>query len=323
MAHELEIIDGRASFLGRDDAWHRLGHAIGRPFTWADVVEYCPTVALPVNKLPLGDLMPLNVVPADMHGMLRSDGKLLAVVGDKYEPVQAEEMYDFGNAVQGLTNAPLVSVAGLREGRQYAFTYHLGDSEVGGEQFTHKFSIVGSHDGSILNMGLRSTTTIVCANTMAAALMSAVDRITLRHTANVRERMEEAVRAAQVSREGIEHFEQTVAALQTTPIGTRDFDLLLDGVFPVTDAKARTANEVQRARGAVRSLFGSPLTEGFGGTGWAFVQAVNTYEQWSAPVRKTKGVSTETVRALRQFDALVKGGHPLTQKAASLVLAGV
>jgi hypothetical protein len=113
--------------------------------------------------------------------------------------------------------------------------------------------------------------------------------------------MDDALLVADTARTGTAAFEHKVLVLQERQVSMRDFDVLLDAVLPVTDAKARTANEIVRARGAVRSLFDSPLTEGFAGTGWAFVQAVNSYEQWSAPVRKTKGVGSETVRTV-QFD---------------------
>jgi phage/plasmid-like protein (TIGR03299 family) len=322
VSSEVEMYeDGGAAFLGQEDAWHRLGVTIGRPFTWIDVQENCATVAMAVRKIALADLMPFHSVPADMFANVREDEKILSVVGDKYEVVQSVEMYEFGCALQGFADLPLVSVVGLREGRQYAFTYHLGDSTVGGEQIRHYVSVVGSHDGSIANLVIRSSIVIVCANTMAAAITSGVDRITLRHTVNVRERMDAALEVIGVATDGVARFEAQVAKLQVVKLETREFDLILDGLFPITDAAARTANEVLRARTAIRDAFYSPLTEGFKGTGWAAVQAVNSYEQWAAPVRKTKGVATDTVRALRQFDSMVKGGQPLTQKATALVLA--
>ena len=55
--------------------------------------------------------------------------------------------------------------------------------------------------------------------------------------------------------------------------------------------------------------------------GWAFVQAVNSYEQWNAPLRKTKNMATDTARAVRQFDQITGKGQPQTAKAVSLVLA--
>jgi len=322
MAHELDIIDGTAAFLGREDPWHHLGFVLGRAFEWADVEQYVPTVASRVNKMPLQDLLnPFVQADNDLYGMVREyDDKVLSVVGGRYEPIQAEEMYDFGSAIQGLFEAPLVSVAGLRKGRQFAFTYDLGASEVGGEKFKHHQSIIGSHDGSIQNLALRSSTVIVCANTMAAALMNGVNRITLRHTANVRDRMEQAVEVVTAARQGIEDFEQTVSRLQAKTVLPREFDIYLDGLLPAVDEEARTYTQREAARGAVRSLFRSPLTAGFENTGWAFVQAVNTFEQWSAPLRRAKGENVKDARAMRQFDALVKGGHPLTQRAAELVL---
>ena len=78
------------------------------------------------------------------------------------------------------------------------------------------------------------------------------------------------------------------------PLGTDD--------KPVS---TRQENANTAAQDAVYALFNAPLNDGVEGTGWAFVQAVNSYEQWNAPTRKTKGLGSETTRAIRQFDSLL------------------
>ena len=49
MSHELEILDGRAVFLGRVPAWHKLGQVVGDDFGLDEVREQAPEVLMPVR----------------------------------------------------------------------------------------------------------------------------------------------------------------------------------------------------------------------------------------------------------------------------------
>ena len=54
------------------------------------------------------------------------------------------------------------------------------------------------------------------------------------------------------------------------------------------------------------------------GNAWSVLQAVNTWENWGAPVRKTQGRSEQETRALRQVDQLVTNSQPYTEHALNL-----
>ncbi len=102
-------------------------------------------------------------------------------------------------------------------------------------------------------------------------------------------------------------------------------------MFPVDDdTTARVANVNNEAIEVVGTFYkaqnGGQAVVDSPGNGWSFVQAVNTYENWAQPVRKTKAqngtVRSETItRALRQVEQLQASKQPLTERAAELILA--
>lgn len=332
MSHEIEFIDGRAQVLGREEWWHRLNQGLGRLATWEDVQTLVPVLTWPVEKFAMSDLIDTNEgwkVHEDEHAIVRlEDGQVIRTgVGDRYTVVQAYELYEWGQSVIDVLGrhdeeAQLVSAGSIRGGRQYFFVFEQNEVTVNGVTYRGYFNLLGSHDGSRNNTLRPSNLITCCANTYDMNLGSSAV-FTFRHTSGVQERMEQALLIVEQTQAAKANFASLIGELTMVTIRGREFDLLQDSLFPTQDVAARTLAEHQRAREAVAELFVAPLNDGVEGTGWAYVQAVNSYEQWNAPVRKAKGLGTDTTRALRQFDALATGSQPLTNKATELVLAGV
>jgi len=327
MSHELEIIDGRALFLGKKDAWHRLGTVVGDAFGETKIQEHAPELLMDVELIVPHVLTPNGISPlVKTAAVVRSDGKIVGegVGQDSYGIVQAREAFEFGQQLAGaFGDKPLVSAGSIREGTQFFFCYEVDSREVGGERINSHFSVISSHDMTLALQGLKSTVVPVCANTVAMALESAVDRILLKHTSKVDERMAQILAARELVEEHTEAVVRRIATLQATQV--RNFDLVVDGVLPKMDGKGRGVTMRTDQRKQLRELyFDSELVAPWRGTGWGALQAVNSFEQWVAPVRgKAKGQSDEQLRAVRQFDAMVKGVQPLTAKATELILAGV
>jgi hypothetical protein len=98
---------------------------------------------------------------------------------------------------------------------------------------------------------------------------------------------------------------------------------MLDLILPKLSDESLRAIRRENARHEIMALAGSAMVpEDLRDTGWAVVQAVNTYENWVKPSRKTKYGDNSI--AVRQFDAAITGkGQDLTQRAISAVLASV
>lgn len=327
MSHELEIIDGRALVLARDPMWHSLGQVTGDNFDAAWIERYAPEILSDVT------LQPTYVVVSDDDGstwyqetpmkgavVRQIDNK---VVGEglglaSYGVVQPTDAYEWGQIISGYAGLPLVSAGTLREGRQFFFTYQMGDEAPCGINYTPYLTVTSSHDGSLSLMALFSDIITVCANTLAWTLeeaKGAANRVTLKHTANVDQRMQMALEALRGAAMHVEKVNKQIETLAMIRLSAFDKTNLLDNLFPSISEDGRAKTMREKTRDSVRSLMRSQVIEdGLQDTAWAWVQAVNTYENWNAPIRNGD-------RAERQFDAIVKGNQSLTNNALNQVLA--
>lgn len=328
MSHELEFTNGTANFLGREDAWHRLGQVIGDSFDIDTMEERCPELVMPVRLEPTYVRVGGSFAETpEMCAAVRADGKIVGegLGKDSYTVVQQRDVFEWGAQIAELGDFPFISAGLIREGRQFFATLDAGGFGLGGLRVQSHLTVFGSHDRSYGVGALYSNVVVVCANTWAAAQSSAKDRLTIKHTTSAEERMKAAVAAIHGVKEWIaaeqKAFERLAAVRLVTT--TKKFDLAVDAVLPSLDTKARGSEQREEARDAIRTLAVAPVVADSKGTGLAFVQAVNTWENWNGTVRGMRGRSKETVRAERQFDAVARGRQPLTASAIKAVLATV
>lgn len=325
MSHELEIIDGRAVVLGRDPMWHSLGQVTGKNFGIERINEFAPEILSPVTLQPTyvavnGDFgMEYKETPLKGAIVRDIDGKVVGegVGKDTYGIVQTADAFEWGQTISGFGDLPLVSAGTLREGRQWFFTYQMGEEAPAGIKRTPYLTVASSHDGSMGLLALFSDIITVCANTLAWNVAEATDRVNLRHTSHVEDRMRDALVTLERAAERVQAVNKRIETLAM--IKVQSFKPLMDTLLPRIDVKEGDSTRGQtlrdNARTAVRELLRSQVVEDdHRHTGWAWVQAVNTYEQWTQPIRGGN-------RATRQFDAVVKGKQPLTAQAVEQVLA--
>lgn len=327
MSHELEFTNGTANVLARDPMWHKLGQVVGDAFDIATMAERVPELVMPVRMEPVyARIDGAYVELPETACTVRADGKIVGegMGKESYTIVQQRDIWEWAAEIAQLGDFPFVSAGLIREGHQFFATLDAGGFGIAGLRVNSHLTAYGSHDRT-LNVGaLYSHIVAICANTFAAAQASAKDRITIRHTASVEERMKATLAAIKGVREWQEQeqaiFEKLAAVRLTTKM--RTFDLAVDAVMPSLDAKARGAAQREEAREALRVLATAPVVADSAGTGLGFVQAVNTWENWNGTVRGRKGRPVDVVRAERQFDAVAKGTQPLTAKAIGTVLIG-
>jgi hypothetical protein len=340
MSHDLEIKDGMAQAMFERVAWHQLGTVVGENFGWEDAIAAGLTITLPVEKVPMQDL--LTAVPlgdsldgptlraqSDEYASVRADGTVLKCgTGEQHTIFHAADGYAFGQAVREQVQevegvrADLKSLGTIDRGRKWFMTFDLGEFHIGDYAVRDYVSVNGSYDCSWLLSLLSSPIIEVCANTVAAARAAGVTHYRFKHTSGIKDRVEEAKRALArhaINRTALKQLGETLLARPVTP---SEYGKLVNAIFPVDDVPTRTQNVNTELRDKVDTLYKAqvgPQVVANTGNAWAFVQAVNTVENWATPVRNTKGNSESQTRALRQIDALVTGKQPLTDKAFELL----
>jgi len=332
MAHSLEFNkDGKAQVMLRKDAWHHLGTVVGDNFGWLDAIASDLAITKSVSKVALRDVVMDGFDCADdQYAAVRQDGKVLyGGHGEAWAPFQTEAAYEFVQFLrdeQGI-QADLESLGTIRHGTQWFMTFKSGQFDIGGFDVTDYLTASGSFNGTWKFQVQSHQTVAVCANTITAIRWAGRSHYAFKNTTNIADRVEEAKRVVEMQRDRQYGFKAFGERLLNAEVSNLRFKYLVDDLFPLDDEMPKRAfNRNADARKTVGALFrsasndGPEVAAGVEGTGWAFMQAVNTYENWGTAVRASKGQSKETARALRQMDTALNGSQPLTDQAVALLI---
>lgn len=301
------------------DAWHGLGTVVEGRLTAAEALHEAKldwTVKLaPSFALIDGEHVE---VPERFH-TYRSDVNLvLGTVGNRYVPVQNEELFSFLDAIVDSGEAHYETAGSLFNGRVVWLLLRPDENEltIGGDPFRKYLLASTSHDGSAATRVKPVITRVVCANTKAAADREHSATFSARHTSGATQKVAQAREALDIGFTYFAEFEEEVKRLQAVDIELAKFDEIVKELVPLSDdtpdGRQRTVRE--KARAGIRHNYLQTEEVGdFQGTGWGVVQAVNGWELWGQTVRGD--------RFERQASNAVRGHEPLTAKARELVLA--
>lgn len=200
MAHNINFNEqtGKHSFFSvKEKAWHGLGQIVEDYPTSKEALQFAG-LAFEVLKRPnthrLDDGM--EIISKNSFYTYRPDTG--AVLGDRlgkdYEVVQNVDAFSFFDAIVNGYGIQYETAGALGKGEKIFITAKLpGYIKVGNDDMIEKYLfLTTSHDGFGSIMAAFTPTRIVCNNTLNAALKNCSNSIKIRHTANVKERLEEA-----------------------------------------------------------------------------------------------------------------------------------
>jgi hypothetical protein len=248
--------------------------------------------------------------------LIRSDG---VIVGEglgrgSYVPVQAEQVYEFAREIQVLTDWPLIAAGSRSEGRHFYFALRGEPVQSSGVPLDPITAVVSSHDGTLPFMAMHSL--FVNGTPLVAPVFGHDDRTALKHTVNAEDTGLKALEAVRHSLSHTTHCADLITQLLSVKMQTRN---AVDALLPQVKGETRAAVLRYTARNTIWEMVERRGVEDTI-TGWGFVKLVADYETWVAPVRATSDEhATEAgVRAVRQFDAVMRNRQPLTQEAVIL-----
>ena len=251
MAHELDVkANGTAAmFSVKETPWHQLGEVLTDAPTFAEAmtlggldfdVELQPMRAtVPVNET--GDTIEVDV--PNHRAVVRMDRKnVLGVVGPSYHVLQNADAF---RVLEPLVDAGVATIetgGTLREGRDvWMMTkWNISDPmvrDVLGAEVQPYALISNNHTGARKVTLQETPIRVVCANTLGFALQDLSKAITVRHTANVKERVVDA--ATELFANVISRYQKIAtqyAALKATVLDEQQFSaLVLDVLAPLPD----------------------------------------------------------------------------------------
>jgi phage/plasmid-like protein (TIGR03299 family) len=217
MAHNLnfnEKTNQHSFFSVKEKAWHGFGQIIQDYPTSAEAIKHAG-LDYTVEKRKLftfdnenhnGDpdkdiIIPEIEVPGYFATMRTDTEQVLGVVGKDYEIVQNVDAFSFFDSIVGGDGIQYETAGVLGKGERIFITAKLpGYIKVGREDLIEQYLfLTTSHDGYGSITAAFTPVRIVCNNTLNAALRNQSNSIKIRHTANAKDRLEQAHKVMGIS----------------------------------------------------------------------------------------------------------------------------
>lgn len=306
MAHEIESM----FYLG-ETPWHGLGKRVVEAPSVEEAIKQAGldwrVLERPIYlgpDAPADNATPSDAVtldkawyenPAQREGLqitshkalLRAtDGALLGVVGNRYQPLQNSEAFNFFNPFveQGLVD--LETAGSLRDGKRIWILARIkGDSDISivGDDVVRKFILLSnSHDGTLAVRVGFTPVRVVCANTLAIAHHDGESSlIRLRHSRSLLQNLDALRDTINLANQSFEATAEQYRALAQRQINAADLHKYVKIVLghektEDKDLSTRAENQIAEVVSLFESGRGNNLP-GVRGTVWAAYNAVTEY----------------------------------------------
>ena len=264
-------------------------------------------------------------IPTHKAIVRTTDNHIMGVVGNKYQPVQNIEAFEFMDSLvhDGLMQYEIVG--SYRDGKRVWLLGKTGSFDVvPGDEVNKYLFLMNSHDGSSALRCFFTSVRVWCQN-MIRHLFSkhAKDGVRLHHTKNIKEHFTEARDVLRLGNQNFNEFERTAKYISTKQINTQRLDTFVEELFPIPklileENPDKVPHSIQKARNKVTELFeygvGNDIPN-VRGTGWAALNAVTEYANYYRTARGNQ-------KQERRFEySLFGSGVNLIDKAQQLLVA--
>ena len=306
MAHNITETDTVISV--RDAGWHGLAQVLDdhvTPETARQMAFDWEPVTMPLYRaVPVvgddGSLSTTYEEVPGIKGVERSDnGEFFGSVGEDYVHATNKEMTEIAESIEGISsNEVKVETAGsLKGGRKVWMLLSLAEPlEVKGDPHGLTkpfFALQNNHDGYGSFRGQALFTRIICDNTAQAADLearAANHEFTFRHTAGLKDRIEEAKKAVAMWRESVKNWQLLMDELVSLKVNEDQKQAFMDQFIPMpvstATVSARVLTNIDNARGEFNAIMNGITSEGVDDTAYGLVQAAIEFNQH---VRGTRG----------------------------------
>jgi phage/plasmid-like protein (TIGR03299 family) len=217
MGHNINFNEqtGKHSFFSvKEKAWHGLGQMVEDYPTSQEALKFAGLdFTVEKRKLftydnenqngnPDTDIIIPEIEVPNFYATVRTDNEtILGVVGKDYEVVQNIEAFSFFDSIVGGDGIHYETAGALGNGERIFITAKLpGYIKVGIDDLIEQYLfLTTSHDGFGSITAAFTPIRIVCQNTLNAALRRHSNSIKIRHTANAKDRLEQAHKVMGIS----------------------------------------------------------------------------------------------------------------------------
>jgi len=336
MAHLLESVNGETAFASfREPAWHGLGTVFEEEVSTAEMLKKAKlnnwSVRLEDIEIPteFDSDKSYSFVVRD-NPFTKGNKDVLGVVGERYVPLQNEELFDFADNM--LDNGGRWETAGSIKGGRVVFGALALERETvidpnGVSDKVNTYLLVNtSHDGSIAIQASITPVRVVCANTLNLALGqrgrngSVKQSFKIRHTQTASGKVQIAREALGLANAYIDEFSKMANEMIQKEVSKKKFDEIVLALYPqpketAKGATSRWENKIDLINDIYVGDFNNTIT----GTAWGVANALTERLDWYRTGRKGK---TESILASASgFDPMTNAEKNRIFKAVQLATA--
>ena len=311
MAHELETVNGQTSFASlREPAWHGLGTVFTEEVTTKEMLDLAHlsnwNVRLEDVAIPEGfasDRSFSFVTRTNPFNPEQND--VLGVVGERYVPLQNEDLFDFGDLM--LDGGGRWETAGsIKGGRQVFGSLALERETVldpnGVSDKVNTYLLINtSHDGSVAIQASITPVRVVCANTLNLALGnrgrggSVKQSFKIRHTATASGKVQQAREALGLANAYMDKFDEMAKAMIETEVTKAQFDKIVALAYPAPEKDSKGSFKKHNDKmDLIQSIYVGEYNKTIAGTKWGAFNALTERLDW---YRSARGGSNESILA--------------------------
>ena len=336
MAHELETQNGKTSFASfREPAWHGLGTVFTEE---KNTSEMLAAANLNNWNVRLEDLEIPNHLTSDKSYQYvvrtnptdSSQTDVLGVVGQRYVPLQNEELFSFGDNI--LDGGGRWETAGSIRGGRVVFGSIALERETildpnGVADKVKTYLLINtSHDGSIAIQASITPVRVVCANTLNLALGSIRKKngvkqsFKIRHTQSAEGKIAVAREALGLANAYMDEFDKMAHAMIQHEITAQQFNDIVLAAYPKPESDKKIAltkwtNKVD----TINDIYTGEFNGMIAGSAWGAFNALTERLDWH---RSARGGNNEAMLAAASgFDATITAEKNRLLKVVKDVLA--
>ena len=320
MAHLLESVNGQTAFASlREPAWHGLGTVFQEEVSTKKMLELAHldkwNVRLEDVEIPAGmeSDKSYSFVVRD-NPFIDNQKDVLGVVGERYVPLQNEDLFDFGDLM--LDGGGRWETAGsIKNGRVVFGSLALERETIldpnGVSDKVNTYLLINtSHDGSVAIQASITPVRVVCANTLNLALGqrgrngSVKQSFKIRHTATASGKVQQAREALGLANAYMDKFDEMAKAMIEKEISKAKFDEIIELAYPKpeTDSKG-SLKKWETKIDTIQQIYQSATTNMIAGTSWGAFNALTERLDWH---RAGRNGNTESILASASgFDPVI------------------
>lgn len=211
---------------------------------------------------------------------------VFGIVGKNYTIVQNDEAFSFVDGIisEGLT----FEKAGETSYMNYIIA-SLPEQYILDDGFKPYIIFQNSHAGATTLKASICPLRIVCQNQFTMAFRNSENKISLRHSSSIHEKMEEAQHILQFTADYMNDFNKQAIKMASTKLSEDKAKDLIDKYFLVEDdASTRKVNSNEEKKVILLNAYNTEDNQNFRGTVWGMINAFSDYITHIDHARKTE-----------------------------------